>query len=46
MIYMWFTGINYYKLAIEKDRVSIFATVKLRIGICKRQMSVLERCLY
>jgi hypothetical protein len=20
MIYMWFTGINYYKLAIDKDR--------------------------
>ena len=20
MIYMWFIGINYYKLAIEKDR--------------------------
>ena len=20
MIYMWFTGINYYKLAVEKDR--------------------------
>jgi hypothetical protein len=24
MIYMWFTGINYYKLAVEKDRVPIF----------------------
>ena len=24
MIYMWFTGINYYKLAVEKDRDSIF----------------------
>ena len=23
MIYMWFTGINYYKLAVEKDRDSI-----------------------
>jgi hypothetical protein len=22
--YMWFTGINYYKLAVEKDRDSIF----------------------
>jgi hypothetical protein len=21
---MWFTGINYYKLAVEKDRESIF----------------------
>ena len=20
MIYMWFTGINYYKLAVEQDR--------------------------
>jgi hypothetical protein len=27
MIYMWFTGINYYKLAIEKDRDSIFTTI-------------------
>ena len=24
MIYMWFTGINYSKLAVEKDRDSIF----------------------
>ena len=24
MIFMWFTGINYYKLAVEKDRDSIF----------------------
>jgi hypothetical protein len=23
MMYMWFTGINYYKLSIEKDRDSI-----------------------
>jgi hypothetical protein len=27
MIYMWFTGINYYKLAVEKDRESIFTTI-------------------
>ena len=27
MIYMWFTGINYYKLAVEKDRDSIFTTI-------------------
>jgi hypothetical protein len=27
MIYMWFTGINYYKLAVEKDRDSIFTTM-------------------
>ena len=27
MIYMWFTGINYYKLAAEKDRDFIFTTV-------------------
>ena len=26
MIYMWFTGKNYYNLAVEKDRVSIFTT--------------------
>jgi hypothetical protein len=24
---MWFAGINYYKLAIEKDRNSIFTTI-------------------
>ena len=27
MIYMWFTGINYYKLAVDKDRDSIFTTI-------------------
>ena len=27
MIYMWFTGMNYYKLAVEKDRDSIFTTI-------------------
>jgi hypothetical protein len=27
MICMWFTGINYYKLAVEKDRDSIFTTI-------------------
>ena len=27
MIYMWHTGINYYKLAVEKDRDSIFTTM-------------------
>jgi hypothetical protein len=27
MIYMWFTGINYHKLAVEKDRDSIFTTM-------------------
>ena len=26
MIYMWFTGINYYKLAVEKDHESISMT--------------------
>jgi hypothetical protein len=24
---MWFTGMNYYKLAVEKDRDSIFTTI-------------------
>ena len=32
MIYMWFTGINYYKLAIEKDRDSIFTTITTIYG--------------
>jgi hypothetical protein len=27
MIYMWFTGINYYKLAVKKDRDSFFTTI-------------------
>jgi hypothetical protein len=27
MIYMWFTSKNYYNLAVEKDRDSIFTTV-------------------
>jgi hypothetical protein len=27
MIYMWFTGINYYKLAVETDRDSNFMTI-------------------
>jgi hypothetical protein len=28
MIYMWFTGINYYKLAVENlDRDSVFTTI-------------------
>jgi hypothetical protein len=27
MIYMWFTGINYQKLVVEKDRDSIFMTI-------------------
>jgi hypothetical protein len=29
MIHMWFTGINCYKLAVEKDRDSIFTTIFL-----------------
>ena len=29
MIYMWFTGIDYYKLAVEKDRdVTIITTLQ------------------
>jgi hypothetical protein len=28
MIYMWFTGINDYKLAVAKDRDSIFTTIR------------------
>jgi hypothetical protein len=27
VVYVWFTGINYYKLAVEKDRGSIFTTI-------------------
>ena len=29
MIYMWFTGINYYKLAVKKDRDSILRPLRL-----------------
>jgi hypothetical protein len=38
---MWFTGINYYKLAVEKDHDSIFTTITtiwepgLRGRLCK-----------
>ena len=28
MIHMWFTDINYYKLAVEKDCDSIFRHIK------------------
>jgi hypothetical protein len=27
MIYMWFTGINYYKLGVKKDRDSIYTAI-------------------
>jgi hypothetical protein len=30
MIYMWFTGLTYYKLAVEKDRDSVFTTDLIR----------------
>jgi hypothetical protein len=35
---MWFTGINYYKLAVEKDRDSIFTTITTiwKPGLIKR----------
>jgi hypothetical protein len=29
MIYMWFTGLNYYKLVVKKDCDSIFTTLRL-----------------
>jgi hypothetical protein len=35
MIYMWFTGINYYKLAVEKDRDSIFTSI-CKLGLNKQ----------
>ena len=41
MIYMWFTGINYYKLAVEKDRDSIFTTMTTAYG---NQASRLPLC--
>ena len=34
MIYMWFTGINYSKLAVEKDRDSIFTTIRTTWKAC------------
>jgi hypothetical protein len=45
MIYMWSTGINYYKLAVEKDRDSIFTTITTIYGnqvsllMCRLTMS-------
>ena len=36
MIYMWFTGINYYKLAVEKDRDSVFTTKLMATPIMQR----------
>ena len=39
MIYMWFTGINYYKLAVEKDRDSIFTTI-WKLGFMSRENDV------
>jgi hypothetical protein len=36
---MWFTGINYYKLAVEKDRDSIFTT------ICDKSVSIVVHYL-
>jgi hypothetical protein len=47
MIYMWFIGINYYKLAVEKDRDSIFTTItsiwKPGIRIKKRLKQITKR---
>jgi hypothetical protein len=31
LMIIWFTGINYYKLAVEKDRDSIFTTINTTI---------------
>jgi hypothetical protein len=39
MIYMWFTGRNYYKLAVEKDRDSIFTTI-WKLGFMSRENDV------
>ena len=33
MICMWFTGINCYKLAVEKDRDFIFTTGHMEIKL-------------
>jgi hypothetical protein len=37
MIYMWFTGINYCKLAVEKDRDSIFTTITMETRLYLEQ---------
>jgi hypothetical protein len=39
MIYMWFTGANYYKLAVEKDRDSIFTTITTIWNQASRKLS-------
>ena len=43
MIYMWFTCINYYKLAVEKDRDSIFMTKWNLSMVSKRSEMKTER---
>jgi hypothetical protein len=43
MIYMWFTGINYYKLAVEKDRDSIFTTITIIWKPGLKLMSLLRK---
>jgi hypothetical protein len=41
MIYMWFTGINCYKLAVENEIVTVFARLPV-----KHIMSSIRMCLY
>jgi hypothetical protein len=39
MIYMWFTGINYYKLAVEKDHdYTIITSIWKPEAVNKRQL--------
>ena len=39
---MWFTGINYYKLVVEKDRDSIFTTITYEL---LRYCCAKDRCV-
>ena len=45
MIYMWFTGINYYKLAVEKDRDSILRPLRLPSSSCYQGYSHVDSCM-
>jgi hypothetical protein len=45
MIYMWFTGTNYYKLAVEKYRDSIFTTIRTIWKSGLLNVHPLRRCI-
>jgi hypothetical protein len=40
MIHMWFTGMNYYKLAVERDLDSIFTTLEKNVKSILRNLQL------